>query len=59
MFTLYSSYIFCVVEQHGKMVHGYADDHHAYHGVNLLSLASESLPLQSCTYDIKTWMKTQ
>ena len=58
MFTLYSSSIFSVVEQHGKMAHGYADDHQVYHGVNPLSLASESLSLQSCAYDIKTWMKT-
>ena len=57
MFTQYCSPIFSVINVHGKDGHGYADDHQVYSGCDPVCIASETVSMEACARDIKSWMR--
>ena len=56
-FTDYSSPVFSVIDQHGKLGHAYADDHQVYCGFHPDSLYSNCESMERCIRDINSWMQ--
>ena len=57
VFTDYSSHVFSVIDQHGKLGHAYADDHQVYCGFHPDSLYSNCESMERCIRDINSWMQ--
>ncbi len=57
MFTQHCSPIFSATNVHGKVGHGYADDHQAYSGCDPVYIASETVSIEPYVRDIKSWMR--
>ena len=57
MFTQYCSPIFSVINVHGKDGHGYAGDHQVYSGCDPVCIPCETVSMEACARDIKSWMR--
>ena len=56
-FTEYSSPIFSIINQHGKLGHAYADDHQVYCSFHPDSMDINRESMEQCISDISTWME--
>ena len=56
-FTEYSSPVFSVINQHGKLGHAYAGEHQVYCGFHPDSLYSNCESMERCIRDINSWMQ--
>ena len=56
-FTVYSSPIFSIINQHGKLGHAYADVHQVYCSFQPDSMDINRESMEQCISGIKTWMQ--
>ena len=57
-FTEYSSPVFYVTNQHGKLGHAYADDHQVYCSFHPDSMDGGYESTERCISDISSWMQS-